>query len=109
MLKRPEGRLWRQSLVGKGKRVDNEGKEAGRSQTAHGILRCGSCQSPQGADTALGSLVGRGNMESHLLCGGCSISGSHVLIALQSPKKASECQDLVLNPKACSLEAHALT
>lgn len=76
---------------------------------AHGILRGGSCQSPQGVGTAPGSLVGTGSMERHLLCGGCSISGSHILIALQSPKKASEGQDLDLNPKACGLEAHALT
>ena len=36
VLKRPEGRLWWQSLVGEGKRVDSKGKEAGRSQTGEG-------------------------------------------------------------------------
>ena len=36
VIKGPEGRLWWQSLVDEGKRVDNKGKEPGRSQTGEG-------------------------------------------------------------------------
>lgn len=69
---------------------------------------CGSCQNPQEAGTARGSLVATGRMGCCLPCGGAP-SVEVTFLFLKSPKEASEGQNWDWNPKASGLQAQALT